>query len=178
MAPKRLKSNTRDSIEHAAREAVESVGQIQPTEMGKGGYYRLYHLASPADGLAGLIPVMPKVWLGGKANWEKAGKYEVLSAEKAIRLGMTQLVHRHIASFQSANEELAQYQGAVLVRAKFPEITGQSFGLFISSFSGLPARFDEQVALYALGRFVDRESIGDVIKATKNDRRIFEYLEN
>jgi len=115
---------------------------------GKGAFFRLFSLESRTAGMAGLVELM-NGWAGYKRNIDKIEKYKVFSYEKALRLALNSCIHGHITSFESASEYHQQYQGAVLVNAKVPDL-GET--LLIISLSGLPAAGDERGGLRAISK--------------------------
>lgn len=94
----------------------------------------------------------------GKPASDKAAKYERLAAEKTERLA---LHLDHVLSWQSKNDELEQYQGAV----RAPN------GL-LGGFSGFPAEEDEVLVLWVFWKmgWLNGTEVNEAIEISSNSR--------
>ena len=156
-----LTLKTRRTLEASARIAVRRVtSRLDKEHIRKGGICRLFYFV-PEEGMEGLCPLFES-WIGGRQNIGKRPKYTCLAPEKGFRLALNARLFGHISSAQSAKPENHQYQGAVRVRVKIPEIGGDNYIWVVSTFSGLPADADERVSLLIPALIPWQVKMGDI----------------
>ena len=164
-----LQELTLRRLERAANTAIARVIAREPADNGKGAMLRLYHLSSPEDGMAGLTELWSG-WVGGNSNTTKQAKYCVISSEKALRLALNHQRYRHITSFESLAPTFHQYQGAALLRAEVPDISGTAASIIIVSVSGLSAINDQRIGLLTIAamEWDANNSIRQVVSLTQD----------
>lgn len=167
LSPERLQS-LNVVVSRAVSKVAEWLGE-EHTQ--KGGYFRLFLLASPTEGHVGLEQLY-EAWVGGHSNREKKAKYQVLSFEKAIRLAQEAAEHPSVVSSFQANRNTLKnlFGGTIRVRCVLTEFGSRPVWL-VFSFSGLPEFGDETAMLLSatnLSWQADKDDIDYVIQASEN----------
>ncbi len=126
-------------VSAAVQLAIEN---LDPEHKDKGGYFRLYKISTPFNGVDGLI-LLCGIWVGGKINIDKRATYEKISAEKAERLAANFLKDGHLTSMRSRNPENQQFGGAIILSCSIYSDEPEDYSLYLLSFSGLPEEADE-----------------------------------
>lgn len=173
-----LSEKSRRDLFAAAEASVEEVTRAHGGDtIGKGGYFRLYHVTTPHDYTS--MITLYKGWIGGSANKDKLPKYEIVSVEKAIRL----MKSKRDTSWLTRNPGEGEWGGAFVLFTDTNELPDKAQSL-VFSFSGLPELCDEAaMALTALRMRTWGYAVTDlseILKTSNNELglRLFLDLKN
>lgn len=134
------------ALRAAAQRAVEVVTRALGSEHhGKGIYLRSFHFSDPQQGYMGLTDQLA-CWVGGGANTDKAAKYRIVAAEKAIRLATNAKTLGHLSSWESRDPTDQAFRdkfgGATMVMCSVAALSPEPTPMLTSA-SGLPEMGDE-----------------------------------
>ncbi len=144
-----LQLTTLRNLERNASTAIARVIASDQSDAGKGAMFRLYHLTTREDSIRGLSELWAG-WIGGRVNSAKRQAYGLFATEKALRLAKNCAESSHRTSFESARPDNQEYAGAVLLRARIPDIDQHSASFIIATVSGLSAINDQRTALLTI----------------------------
>lgn len=111
-----------------------------------GVFLRAYLGVDPRHGPGGWRKIFDGVV--GEVPYESHDKYEIFSAEKAIRLMVCHSMSNHYTSWESREPGMWKFGGAVIVNV---ELFGRRKKILVSV-SGLPEEADETLAILTLCR--------------------------
>ncbi len=132
----------RTAAERALEEVIRALGAAHH---GKGIYLRSFHFPDLQEGYIGLVEQLA-CWIGGPTNNDRFPKYQIVSAEKSIRLATNTRERGHISSWESRDPPGQTFRdrfgGATLMTCTVPELAPEPT-LILTSASGLSEVGDE-----------------------------------